>query len=226
MSNSTSIAKTDNVKDDFDFADDGAIASITAFEKFKDGEWTINGLPADPDRRLAVLGVLHNIRRWQNERIVETLTDKPLPDLEDLNASVPKGEWEMDLNGNPRPPYEHAHDVYLLNLVTGERSTHSSATVGTAIAVDRLKDKVKHMRLIYQNPNIVPQVELGWAPMNTKYGPRKRPDFKIIGWLDFTNNSNNPALPPSAPKPLPPVKLPQVAERTSEQALNDEIPWK
>jgi hypothetical protein len=195
---------------------------IGSIEKFVDGDWTTGGLPGDPKRRLVAVETDVVIRRWRDNRVIEIIREKPLPDLDLLNKAVPRGEWEDDLNGDPRPPYERAHVVYLVDLDTCERSTFISPTKGAAIAVSRLKDKVFWMRKMRGNNNIVPQIELSWAPMPTKYGMRKRPDFKVVGWIDLSGGSSLP--PPSGPKQLPPVQPKQVQEPSLKEELNDDIP--
>jgi hypothetical protein len=195
---------------------------IGPIEKFVDGDWTTGGLPSDYKRRLVAVENDVVIRRWRENRVIETIREKPLPDIDLLNQAVPQSEWE-DLNGDPRPPYERAHVVYLLDLDTCERSTFISPTKGAAIAVSRLKDKVFWMRKMRNNNTIVPQVELAWAPFPTKYGLRKRPDFKVVGWIDLSGGGSLP--PPSAPKQLPPAQPKKVEEPSLKEDLNDDLPF-
>jgi hypothetical protein len=193
-------------------------------EKFVDGDWTTGGVPSDRNRRLVGVATDVIIRRWQAQRVIEEITAKPLPDLDLLNETVPKSVWELDLNGNPRPPYERAHVLHLLDLDTAERTTFFSATAGAAIAVSRLKDKVIWKRRMHQNNKLVPQIELTWAPMNTRFGMRKRPEFKVVGWIDLSSGGGG--LPPaSGPKPLPPVQPKKVEEPSTAEALNDDLPF-
>lgn len=198
---------------------------VGAIESFKDNEWSTGGLPADPNRKLVAVGALHFLQRWSEQRVVETITARPLPDVDDLNGAIPRKHWELDLNGNPRPPWQHAHALYLLDLGSAERTTYVSATIGGAIAVSRLKDRVAWMRKLRNNPHIVPQVEPTSAPMNTRFGPRKRPEFRIPGWFDF-GAGGGLALPASGLMQLSPVELQRVTEPTVAEDLNDEIPWK
>jgi hypothetical protein len=216
------IEQEHEYNDGFDEPDDrGGYGPI---EKFVDGDWTVGGVPSDPKRRLVAVRAEVFIRRWKDKRVAEIFTTKPLPDLDELNATVPQNEWELDLNGNPRPPYERAHRLDLLNLDTAEHTCFISATTGAAIAVSRLKDKVAWMRRM-RGANVVPQIELSWTTFPTRFGTRKRPDFKILAWLDLTTGS--PVLPQAAaPKQLPPVAPKQVTEPSTAQDLDDEIPSK
>jgi hypothetical protein len=193
---------------------------VGPIEKFVDGDWTTGGLPADPKRRLAAVGTDVIIQRWREQRVIEVFVEKPLPNLELLNEAAPKDEWEEDLNGNPRPPYQRASIVHLLNIGTAERTTFISATKGAAIAVRQLKDQVKWMRKLRGADGVVPQVELGWAPFPTRYGMRKRPDFKLTAWVDLSSGQVT-----AGPKQLAPVEPKKVKPPSTKEALDDEIPF-
>jgi hypothetical protein len=194
---------------------------IGLMEKFVDGDWTTGGLPSDPKRRLVAVAVDTILQRWQEQRVIETIGEKPLPNVDELNEATDRNTWELDLNNNPRPPWQRAHIVYFLDLDNAERSTFVSATTGAAIAVSRLKDKTHWMRRM-RGTNVVAQIELTWAPMQTRFGMRKRPDFKVVGWVDFTAGGST--LPPtSGPKQLPPVEPKQVEEPSTAENLNDSI---
>ena len=173
--------------DGFDDSDERA-GGYGPLEKFVDGDWTLGGVPADPKRRLVAVHTQSFVRRWQGKRVVHTITEKPLPDLEQLNATIPTDEWELDLNGAPRKPYELAHRLDLLDLDSGEHTCFIGATVGAAIAVSRLKDKVAWMRRL-RGPNVVPQVTLSSAPFKTQFGMRKRPDFRVAAWFDLSGGA-------------------------------------
>jgi hypothetical protein len=162
------------------------------------------------------------IQRWQDQRVIETICSKPLPNSDLLSEAVPRNKWELDLNGKPRPPYEKAFVVYFLDLDSAERSTFINSTVGSAIAVSTLKDKVYWMRKM-RGAGVVPQVEFTWAPMGTRFGIKKRPDFKVLNWVDFTPGGST--LPPaSGPKQLPPLQPKQVENPSVEEDLDDQIP--
>jgi hypothetical protein len=58
--------------------------------------------------------------------------------------------------------------------------------------------------------------------MKTRFGPRKRPEFKVVNWIDLGGGGGGGALvPPSEPKPLPPAK--KVEEPSLEEELDDAI---
>jgi hypothetical protein len=208
--------------DGFNDADEGG-GGYGPIEKFTDGDWTINGVPSDPNRRLVAIHTESFVRRWKDKQIIETIKTKPLPSLDDLNATVPRSEWELDLNGAPRKPYELAHRLDFLNLDTAERTTFVSATFGAKVAVSRLKDQVQMMRMM-RGPAVVPQVTLSWAPFKTGFGMRKRPSFETPAWFDLSGGS--PAVAQAQTlKALPPVAPTPVKQPSTEEALNDSLPF-
>jgi hypothetical protein len=74
-------------------------------------------------------------------------------------------------------------------------------------------------------------VELTWAPFPTRYGMKKRPEFKVVGWFDLSAGGG--ALPPpDPPKQLPPTSgansappaaPKQVKEPSLAEEMNDQI---
>jgi hypothetical protein len=202
-----------------DHSEDGG--GLGAFEKFNDGEWTTGGVPADPKRRLLAVHVEVFVRRWRGKK-AEDIRDKPLPDVDDLNASVPKAEWELDLNGQPREPYKRTYRVDFLDLDTGEHTNFISDTKGAKAAYLRLKDEVVWMRKM-RGQAVVPQVVLTSAPFKTGYGMKKRPDFKPVAWFDLSGGGPT-AVQAQAPKALPPVAPTPVKEPSISEEMNDEIP--
>ena len=186
------------------------------FVKFLDGEWTIGGMPIDDPYRPIALAVAHTYTRWRDQSVIDEIADKPLPDLEELNAAIPKEEWELDMDGKPRPPWSNTFKIFFLDTATGERSIYATNTIGGKIAWGRLLDKVKWIRRL-RGENVFPRVELDVAPMKTRFGMKKRPDFKILEWVDL--NSGTPLPAADAPQ------LQKVEEPTVAEDLNDEIPW-
>ena len=206
--------------DGYDQPDQSDRTIVGLIEKFVDGDWSTGGVPSDPKRRLVAVAVDTILQHWKEQRVIETITAKPLPDLDMLNEAVPKTEWEKDMNGDPRPPWQRAHVVYFLNLDTADRTTFVSATTGATIAVSRLKDKVHWMRKM-RGANVVPRVDLTWAPFPTRFGMRKRPDFKVTGWISLGDGGLPPA---SGPKQLPPIEPKQVEESKAKEDLDDALP--
>jgi hypothetical protein len=186
-----------------------------------DNGWTQSGLPVESSKKLAAVAVNKVLQRWQEAHVVETIAQKPLPDPDEMNAAIPQSEWEEGPDGKPRPPWQLAHIVYLLEIETCEKLTFVSATIGAKIAVSALQDRVAWMRKL-RGADVVPQVELSFKPMSTRFGMRKRPDFKIVGWLDLKAGAG---APPPALRQLPPTELNEVTPPTTAEEMNDELPF-
>ena len=60
------------------------------------------------------------LRMWKDDRPTD-ITDKPLPDPDELNAQIPVSEWEEGLDGKPRPPWAHYVVVYLVDPETATK---------------------------------------------------------------------------------------------------------
>jgi hypothetical protein len=172
---------------------------------------------------LLVVGVNEILRRWK-DGVAEDIVAKPLPDPDELNAAIPIQEWEVGVDGKPRPPWAHTVVVYLVNLSTGETYTYAAATVGAHIAFDALKEAVITMRAL-RGTKCMPLVNLTDRPMKRKFGQGKRPHFEIIGWKNPGEDSSG-AIPaqPIAPQlsgpvaaetPPPPTVTPASSSITS-----------
>lgn len=186
-----------------------------------DNGWTESGLPVESNKKLAAVAVNKVLQRWQEERVIETIAQKPLPDTDEMNAAIPHSEWEEGPDGKPRPPWQLAHVVYLLDIETCEKITFVSASIGAKIAVRALQDRVAWMRKL-RGADVVPQVELSFKPMSTRFGMRKRPDFKIVRWLNLKAGAG--ASPPSL-RQLPPTELNEVTPPTTAEEMNDALPF-
>jgi hypothetical protein len=192
--------------------------------KCVEGSWTdADGAKIPPGTKLLAWATAQALQRWQNKLPVETIIKKPgvpLPDVDELNDKIPQAQWEKGLNG-PRPPWVKQQVVYLLDPVSGGEYTFISGTTGAAIATERLRDKVKNMRIL-RGDRVVPLVELGNKPMPTKFGTKPRPDFTIAEWR---NLGPPPAV--SAPTPTPALTHEigtKVAEPSLAEEMNDTIP--
>jgi hypothetical protein len=150
-----------------------------------------------------VLGVNTALQRWKNQR-PETILAKPLPDPEVLNAAIPVAEWELDLTGRPRPPWERVVAIYLVDLGTGTPYTYASATTGARIC---LQESVVIMRTL-RGAHVLPLVNLEQRPMKTSFGMKSRPHLQIIEWRTPGDGGGN----------LPPPSRPQLTGPATTQA--------
>jgi hypothetical protein len=174
-----------------------------------------DGLPLPSP--MIVLGTTQAIQRFRDKQCIKTITTKPLPDVDELNAAVPKTEWELGLSGQPREPYQLFFVVYLLNPIDAQVYTYLNSTTGAEIAVERLASKIRNMRLLRGAP-VSPVVTLGEAPMKTSFGLKSRPDFVITDWqvlggtpdiqgpqapLQISDSSKEPVAPEQPAEPEP-----------------------
>ena len=67
-----------------------------------------------------------------------------------------------------RDPWQSTRFVHLIDPQTAEAFTFSTSSFGGRDCVINLADQIKRMR--GKHPDAVPLVELGAAPMTTKYG--------------------------------------------------------
>ena len=153
-----------------------------------------DGLPIPPTPKL-VLGMRTILRRW-----LDNIIEHPLPDVDELNASVPK-PWPTGLNGQEEPPYAMYYVVYSCDPQTGALYTFANKTLGSKIAYERLEDQVSVMRA-QRGPNVVPVVLLDQLLMKTtNFGMKPRPHFKVIDFKVPPGSGAGSELPQS-PTPL------------------------
>jgi hypothetical protein len=210
--------------DGFADTDDGGDRLIRGvILKCVDGTWSDReGTEYPIGTPMIVFGVAEALQYWRDQTVTETIVKIPgqsLPDLADLNGSIPKNEWEIGLNDEPRPPWQHAYLIYLLNPQDGAVFTLINSTIGMHICFDRIKDKVRYMRAI-RGERVCPVVRLDSKPMKTAYGVKKRPELTIIEWRDLSPQGA-PALERA---PAKQIGKP-VSEPTLSEELNDEIPF-
>ena len=112
----------------------------------------------------------------------------------------------------------------LLNPLDAAFFTFINGTVGAAIAVDRLKNKVVWMRQL-RGSNVVPLVKLDSKPMKTRFGQKMRPEFTILEWRQLGGgglkevNAARIEHRPDDCAGLQPVELVSI-----EEEMNDSIP--
>jgi hypothetical protein len=182
---SNDVAKTNDLvsHDGFDLYDEPDARLVQGtIAKFADGKWTIDGNPW-PGTALVAVDCLRVIQRWKDQKPIEVIRE-PLPDLEQLNKSVPVQEWELDLNGQPRPPYQLYLAIYGLDLKSMARFTIINSTIGLRIAFGHLVDSVRMARRVRGN-HVLAVFKLGSAPMKTRFGLKQRPDFPVIDFVQF-----------------------------------------
>jgi hypothetical protein len=138
-----------------------------------DGLWSLRDETPLP-KTLIGLSCTEALQRWEAKLPAETIVRRggqPLPDVDTLNARIPKKKWEQGLDGKPRPPWQLQHVVYLLDPRDASVITYLNSTAGAKIAVRELKDRVAMMRKL-RGSNVVPIVELSSKIMRTQFGQK------------------------------------------------------
>src|SRR5271165_3918953 len=127
-----------------------------------DGIWNDrDGAPIPVGTKLLVMGTTDLLQRWQGQAVAEVIRERPLPDVYELNDSIPQSTWEIGLDGKPRAPWQHAYVVYLFDPETAERYTFTNSTTGARLAVEDLTEKTRWMHRM-RGPNVTPVVELSF----------------------------------------------------------------
>ena len=191
------------------------------------------------DLELVAVDVARVVQKWQDDRPVETIVLQPhqkFPDVEEMNEKVPKKEWVEGPDGNMRGPWQAQHILYLLDPKTMDKFTFPTGTVGGRIGIRELVDKTTWMRRL-RGPNVYAVVLLSDTFMNTKWGGRQRPHFKIVRWVSLGSEGGQvEALPPPTSKERQPdlfanepaqqsqSDLPLIKEPSLAEEMDDKIP--
>lgn len=99
--------------------------------------------------------------------------------------------------------------MYLVDPQTAEEFTFSTSSLGGREI--NLAGQIKRVR--GKHPDAVPLVELGAAPMKTKFGRKSKPVLKVVDWLNMA---------PAVVIEQPGRRLPPPAAAND---LNDDIPF-
>jgi len=172
------------------------------------------------DVELIAVDIQRVVQRWEDGQPIETRILAPgenFPDLDALNADVPQSEWVEGPDGKLRGPWQAQHILYLLDPLTMDRFTFPTGTVGGRIAIGDLRDKSVWMRRT-RGPNVFPIVTLSDVHMNTRFGGRQRPAFKITKWTRLGGEGGEEVAALPAPQKT------TVAEPTLAEDLNDALP--
>jgi hypothetical protein len=175
-----------------------------------------------PPELLLALAISEALQCWKGKRPVETITAKRLPDIDTLNAAVPKAEWEFDLTGQPKPPWVHQMIVYLVDPEGGGFFTYLNSTIGAHIAVEELREKVITVRAL-RGAHVVPVVRLSHRPMKTKFGMKHRPEFEIAGWRGGPGNALSGPPTPQLGGPAPAASSTPLSAADATLAAMEEV---
>src|SRR6516164_9612391 len=192
---------------------------------------TRDGDELSADLELVAVDVGRVVQKWSDGQPVETIILEPhqkFPDVEEMNEKVPKREWVEGPDGNMRGPWQAQHILYLFDAGPMDKYTFPTGTTGGRIAIGELRDKLVWMRRL-RGPSVHPVITLADKFMNTKWGGRQSPHFKIVRWVSLGGEGSEvEALPP--PPPTPPAQqttaqsespLKEVKEPTIQEDMND-----
>jgi hypothetical protein len=131
--------------------------------------------------RFIALGIKAGWKLWENGKVVEFVTeiDGHYPKRHELGHDD-ESAWECGPDDKPSDPFQNSREVLLIDPHTCAAYTFCTASAGGRSAVDDLKNAVRNARRL--RPGVAPVVSLEWQVMDTKYGRRSKPDFKIVEW--------------------------------------------
>jgi hypothetical protein len=161
-----------------------------------EGVWHADGIPVPAGKRWIVHEWFDLLQRWEANRVIEEITDHPLPDLDELNDAVPKSQWQAD----GREPWSHTHVVKMCDQVSMEFATFASGGYGAARAWEALVKTIGIMSRL-SGAEVLPIIELKTKPMPTRYRPQPipRPHFEIVGWTTLRDGGAPQLAPPKTP---------------------------
>jgi hypothetical protein len=195
-----------------------AISNGSDILKYLDRQWSVADVVV-AKTKYVVRGYTESVVRFENGTVVETISEKPLPNVDDLNAAIPEKFWSLGPDGNARPPWQRQFAIYLLDMASGYELTFPARSGGAIVAAERLKSAVENKRRFVGEP-LWPIVEPESAPYSRRFN-KSRPDLKIVGWV----NQNGEMLPLDyigKQRERDPGKRTGKALR---EELDDEIPW-
>ena len=155
-----------------------------------------DGLPI-PDTML-VIYYFKALRSWVNKRATYNIDD-PLPNLDELNASIPRSEWPIGLSGEPEKPWKFVYVFYLVDFKTGTMFTYEHDTFGAMLCYDALHEAVTVQRML-RGSHVFPVVHMEQRPWKSaRFGPQMRAHLQPTG--DWRTPGNlQPVLQAPAPQ--------------------------
>jgi hypothetical protein len=169
-----------------------------------------------PKRQYVAVDCRIELIRWHGKRKIDGIVQRPgepLPDPDELNAEIPKSEWEEDFNGNPRGPWQRQYSIFFVDPIDGSRLICGNSTWGQQLAFDELKGRIQSMRQI-RGQRVFPLIEFASTLFPTRFGMKPRPCFEVKEWRAF-GSSTAVIGPPGKPEP----------ELSSDEIADDEIPF-
>jgi hypothetical protein len=184
----------------------GAFGGARIIKYVTDHFTTREGETIEPVRELTVLDLVKCVQKFVGQKLVESTvvrSGQKMPDIAAMNEAAPREEWGQDLNGNPVGPFVRVLALKMLDMVRMDRFVFVTSSIGGSIAVGDLSDKCKMMRRL-RGPNVVPVVSCCTTNFKTKFGTRKRPDFRVVRWIMLHGDGSGGLPQPEPPKVIGP----------------------
>jgi hypothetical protein len=178
------------------------------------------------DRELIMVDRTRVLQKWIDQIPAETHFLKPdekWPDVKAMNDAAPKSEWREGPDGKPQGPWSCQWVIYLVDPLTLDKFTYPTNTTGGHIAIGDISDRIKNMRR-FRGEHVYPVITLSDTFMNTRFGGRQRPHFKIMRWVSPRGGGQVEALPAPQTISQPELPLTEVKEPSLAEEMDDEIP--
>ena len=161
----------------------GSSTIIGKMLKFNDSRYIPDKTETLPEGTTRVAGsVITAWVHWEDKRPIDhrvTHVGQSHP-LRDELPDQDKTEWPLGLNGEPSDRWRDTRYLHLIDPNTGADYTFVTESYGGRKAIGALKQQIANVRTAH--PGALPLVQLASAPMKTRFGPKPRPDFKVVGW--------------------------------------------
>jgi hypothetical protein len=144
-----------------------------------------------PDHQYIVIELREGWRRLEAGSKPEWLMRQP-GEPKPEQPHVPESEYVTDLSGQRVSPWRYLKWLYLVDAATGVISTLEVGSVGGLMSVAELGQQIAGMRQL-KGAEALPVIELDVQAFKTKFGLKKRPEFRVVGWK-AANNESVPAL--------------------------------
>jgi hypothetical protein len=216
------------IKSEFESERPRAIkGSLVKYDDKKAPSWSFrDGTTWHERLRLIAINMTEANQKWVDGLPAATFfpdASGKLDDIEALNKAAPKKEWTRGFNNELKGPWVRQFVVRLLDPVSFSSFTFCNSTTGSRIAYELLDDKIGMARMI-RGP-VYPVVELADAPFKTKYGERRRPDFRVVDWVSFGSPELKDAgIKQIEHKAADETGLKSVPAPTTAELMNDAVP--
>jgi hypothetical protein len=151
--------------------------------KFADGQFTADKTATIPgDTTLVAVAVITAWVHWVEGRPIEHRITSPgqqhpeRDELPDLDENL----WPPGLDDQPSDPWKDTRYLHLIDPQSGTDFTFVTDSYGGRRGVGDLKSQIANVRSAH--PAAVPVVKLGSTMMKTRFGPKPRPEFLVVGW--------------------------------------------